>query len=871
MCPLMYVQRVTKHKLNDADKASDSWPEAWVHYSEKHPQYTTHVQVVRDVSNPRIPHPVAVLVGYTLPPKSEDPELYSLIIMTMLTGHSIGGVIKMDMTDTWEATLDRFMKAVKVVDPHRHQWITDIVYNMQSISNGRAQQQIERVERERLMQEQGLVVSTPDGPNNYDPSEHNEAEIDGLFNGEGLSEGLVDVLPEFGPWTQDHKAGVAATLALYDIVHPSRQIQQSSQLDNFSGSGAGLKLSNITVKETLKVQSVAVAGLLANKKAEMYSSDPARATPLNVTGTVTRQKFSTFIKAHNLDEDQSTAFITIAEHIINVDKYQRNLSTSKPDQMIFYLGGEGGTGKSKVLKALVAFLSWIDLRHSIRMGAKTGSAAANIGGSTLHSLLSLKMHSKKKDAPDRRTETYISEHLKGSYENVNILFIDEVSMISCEDLHDISKKLTNIKCIKGQDSLLPFGGMTTILAGDFYQLRPFAGCPLYENPGLSHKKGENFTKSLQGFRIFSSVTHVVFLKTQYRMEGDKEYMEFVKRFRSGNQDYDKDAPYLAKKVITPDRNLSTGFFKECPTDPIIIVATNELRYHINMTKAAALAKANKQKLYFSVARDMCTKHTLGTIVRRDLLLKPDGSATGYGAGLLPLVVGMPIMIKANIATELNVCNGSMGVITRIILDERERVIGGDDKPHYCRYEPVVYVKLPDCQFQIPGLGIGELPMSTVNKQYKQDKPMNFEHVYNFAGQKIKLNIRRKQLWFLPAFAITVDSSQGRTLAAAIIDLSGHHKAAQKPYVMLSRLNSGMWLGIQSELDSTIWNVKPNATMLKYIKTLQEKEKKTSNSCKNITTMDRLMKKYFQLKNPKTSRSRGVKRKPLPNKNSARKK
>jgi hypothetical protein len=140
MSPFDYVQRVTKHLLTDLEKTSDTWSETWVPFSTKHPQFSTHVQVVRDVSNPRVSHPVPVLVGYTLPPRSEDPEKYALVIMSLLTPHSIGGMIKADPSHTWAKTLDRYLKAVEIIDPHRHRWLTNIVYNMQSISNGRAQQ-----------------------------------------------------------------------------------------------------------------------------------------------------------------------------------------------------------------------------------------------------------------------------------------------------------------------------------------------------------------------------------------------------------------------------------------------------------------------------------------------------------------------------------------------------------------------------------------------------------------------------------------------------------------------------------------------------------------------------------------------------------
>jgi hypothetical protein len=65
----------------------------------------------------------------------------------------------------------------------------------------------------------------------------------------------------------------------------------------------------------------------------------------------------------------------------------QNSTLIQPTQMVFYLGGEGGTGKSKVLLAFTEFLTSINLRHALRIAAPTGVAAGNVGGSTTASLL----------------------------------------------------------------------------------------------------------------------------------------------------------------------------------------------------------------------------------------------------------------------------------------------------------------------------------------------------------------------------------------------------------------------------------------------------------------------------------------------------
>src|SRR5262249_2538741 len=78
---------------------------------------------------------------------------------------------------------------------------------------------------------------------------------------------------------------------------------------------------------------------------------------------------------HNAEQDQ--AFRVIANHV----------TSGFSNQLLMYLGGMGGTGKSQIIKALTHFFE--RRKESVKMlvCAPTGSAAALINGSTYHSVL----------------------------------------------------------------------------------------------------------------------------------------------------------------------------------------------------------------------------------------------------------------------------------------------------------------------------------------------------------------------------------------------------------------------------------------------------------------------------------------------------
>ncbi|KAH7108788.1 hypothetical protein EDB81DRAFT_609597, partial [Dactylonectria macrodidyma] len=60
---------------------------------------------------------------------------------------------------------------------------------------------------------------------------------------------------------------------------------------------------------------------------------------------------------------------------------------SRRDQMLLYVGGEGGTGKSRVIKAIVAGMDLMMRKHEVILMAPTGAAADNISGNTYHTSL----------------------------------------------------------------------------------------------------------------------------------------------------------------------------------------------------------------------------------------------------------------------------------------------------------------------------------------------------------------------------------------------------------------------------------------------------------------------------------------------------
>ena len=144
------------------------------------------------------------------------------------------------------------------------------------------------------------------------------------------------------------------------------------------------------------------------------------------------------------------------------------------NQSIF-LTGRAGTGKTTLLKSITEHTH---KRYVIV--APTGVAAINAGGSTIHSFFGLHPFT---FIPFGDINTNSEKKIETAYslargirlnnpkieviKNLDVLIIDEISMVRCDLLDAIDVVLK-----KYRNNQLPFGGVQLLMIGDLYQLPP---------------------------------------------------------------------------------------------------------------------------------------------------------------------------------------------------------------------------------------------------------------------------------------------------------------------------------------------------------------------------------------------------------------
>ncbi|KDR72199.1 hypothetical protein GALMADRAFT_74195, partial [Galerina marginata CBS 339.88] len=133
-------------------------------------------------------------------------------------------------------------------------------------------------------------------------------------------------------------------------------------------------------------------------------------------------------KKFKLNQEQERSFRIIANHA----------SSLAPEQLKLYMGGMAGTGKSTVIHAVRKLFEKRKEAGRFIIMAPTGSAAAQLNGSTYHSMLGIR-DSNMEGA--YKNEATLIRDARERFAGVEYIIFDEISMLSCHDLYVISARL----------------------------------------------------------------------------------------------------------------------------------------------------------------------------------------------------------------------------------------------------------------------------------------------------------------------------------------------------------------------------------------------------------------------------------------------
>ncbi|XP_058494640.1 uncharacterized protein LOC131465769 [Solea solea] len=448
----------------------------------------------------------------------------------------------------------------------------------------------------------------------------------------------------------------------------------------------------------------------------------------------------------SLNETQLSIFYEIRQWCL------AKINGQNPDPFHVFITGGAGTGKSHLIKAiqyeatrLLSPVCRLPDNICVLLTAPTGIAAYNLHASTIHSTFSIGKDVRLPYIPLGEEKL---NSLRAKYVDLQILIIDEISMVDHNLLAYIHGRLRQIK---QTGDYSPFGKVSVIAVGDFFQLPPVRGKPLYIDNGP--------------INLWSSFSVVEL--TEIVRQKDGVFAQLLNRVRTRS----KGTPMLQSDVDIL-KNCETGEVSPAlhifPTN-MQVNGHNTLQLRetcLDYVEINAKDYVNSKKTGNLELKGRHHANTSHTCLAEKLLLGRDAR----------------VMLIKNIDVMDGLVNGVCGTVTDIIRSETSD------------FPLKIYVKFDD---------------EHVGAQRRKESPnvpidlIGSTAIEPEEERATKNGGMRRQFPLKLAWAVTVHKVQGITVDEAVVCLERVFSAGQA-YVALSRVRNLSGLIIQDFKEKAIY-------------------------------------------------------------------
>ncbi|XP_077547716.1 uncharacterized protein LOC144159944 [Haemaphysalis longicornis] len=480
----------------------------------------------------------------------------------------------------------------------------------------------------------------------------------------------------------------------------------------------------------------------------------------------------------------------------------RQTTPGQPPLRVFFTG-PAGCGKTFVLKLAMDVYnrysetddSPASVYNAYVICASTGKAAVAVGGTTVHAAFKL-VRAARANRQDSRLGIMGDGGLRPSdlntfrcaFRRVKCVIIDEVSMMSADQLRQVDCRLRQIT----QRLNEPFGGLDVILCGDLRQLPPVRASEIFKRP-----------RSADGLLGFTVVTwhHLEYFPlVRVVRQSDVTFSAVLTKIGDGRALEPEEVRMIESRLVTAEEAM------ERAPSAVRIFYSNADVTRYNETVAQAQGEGGFRALR---ARDdflgCKTPHLLENAKRR-----VERMVISEFANLpreVMVVVGKPYLITHNIDLVDSLVNGAVGVL------------------RMCGFSPLAEgeedarAKRMWLDFDVPGTGrltraraaraVHEARSNGYDVSVDTWVPIEMQSATVTVDRKAGIACKRTQFPLVQASAITVHKSQGGTYASVVYDYAKTHPQ-KLVYVALSRCTNlnGLYL-TNADGDHTFYHKQDN--------------------------------------------------------------
>ena len=504
----------------------------------------------------------------------------------------------------------------------------------------------------------------------------------------------------------------------------------------------------------------------------------------------------------------------------------RGMATLKDkERLVMFMTGPGGSGKSMVIDNVLAYaanfcngIGTTFTKRTIVVTALTGVAATSIRGETIHGACGIKVGG---GIRQQSSQTYQQE-----WAETRMVIVDEISFAKrsvVQDLHDACCEW------KGKPASR-YGNLSVVFCGDFSQLEPVAGVPLFMDV--------TFHQWLDWTNCF------IELDGDWRFRNDKRYGALMKRLRNGECS-EEDFDLLDSRLIGPNgtipsiANLPAGTQVACPYNRDR-VAMNNAAFHRHLTQTHSMDERvlSPPHTLLIKASSMTWRHSklplsaeakttlFDCVGDYECLASSRGDSTKNGDLLgkrfvdpiLKLHESIPLMINKNENVAAGIANGTSCELKKVMLKrggaahmERICVDGYWVNCIESKFVDHLLVKTTasaNCQ---------EIKLFAESNSCSVNMP--FQLIPEAAPKKSWAGVRMHQFAVVLNYATTVHKLQGRTIQQLYV--SSWQYSRNWVYVALSRVTTLEGLFLRSPVNR-FKNYRPHGNLIAMLNHFRKK-------------------------------------------------